>query len=519
MQCLRNVFVLLVGSIFLLWPSIFNGQLFFFPDSTNYVKAGVTAVEKFTGGYHTSEWTKPKSLNNKYTPIKQENGSKLTIVSLSKGVNDIDSGVVMAGRSPYFGTLIYVTDILTNFWGYALIQASLTFYLILLVLRLLKVSTRQNILISLAVVSFLTPASFYNSYVLVDTFAAFGLLSFAILATFFTKLLKLDKFMLFSLMVLSTTSHLTHLVMILLLLILIGMMSIFFRNIYESSKYALLTGILSVVIGIVSILVTNIVIEKSFGAPPLQVPMLTARFIEDGPGYLYIQNNCDKSEFIICEFQDQLPLDSQSFLWDINPQTSIFYNADIRTKRLMAKQDKVFASYVFLEHPWLVIKSMTANTVEQLFDLSMLNFNYQDPYKRHFENKLPTDKFEKMLSSLSYNNKWPIDSISLIVYLSTLFSMSILMAYYLRRKQTKYTNEALHAFDGIVIIVVLGLVINAFICGAGSEPQARYTTRMIWLIPFLATVAALLFRKHHQLARLVTENRFAAGAPIVHLRP
>ena len=42
------------------------------------------------------------------------------------------------------------------------------------------------------------------------------------------------------------------------------------------------------------------------------------------------------------------------------------------------------------------------------------------------------------------------------------------------------------------IVVIIGVLVNAFVCGALSDPYERYQARVVWLVPF---VDGLIFQQ------------------------
>jgi hypothetical protein len=47
----------------------------------------------------------------------------------------------------------------------------------------------------------------------------------------------------------------------------------------------------------------------------------------------------------------------------------------------------------------------------------------------------------------------------------------------------------------LAVMVGLGILVNAFVCGALSQPAARYGGRVIWLLPATAVLAAGFLRR------------------------
>ena len=50
-------------------------------------------------------------------------------------------------------------------------------------------------------------------------------------------------------------------------------------------------------------------------------------------------------------------------------------------------------------------------------------------------------------------------------------------------------SRGLRAF---ALFLLLGILANAFVCGGVSQPATRYGARVIWLLPYLATLMAVM---------------------------
>ena len=46
----------------------------------------------------------------------------------------------------------------------------------------------------------------------------------------------------------------------------------------------------------------------------------------------------------------------------------------------------------------------------------------------------------------------------------------------------------------LVLMVLAGILVNAFVCGAVSQPAHRYGARVVWLLPFITMAVYLLSR-------------------------
>jgi hypothetical protein len=48
------------------------------------------------------------------------------------------------------------------------------------------------------------------------------------------------------------------------------------------------------------------------------------------------------------------------------------------------------------------------------------------------------------------------------------------------------------------VVLGLGILVNALVCGGISQPATRYGARVIWLLPMLATLLALAAADRHR---------------------
>ena len=114
--------VIILGSIVaagaLMWPALYNGQPFFFPDTTAYIRAPDAALQKLTG--LSSPWTQLEddgSAANAQAPPGE--------VPAPPSVSSIKDKTVLSGRSVYYGALLYLGDRFGHFWFTVLVQAVL----------------------------------------------------------------------------------------------------------------------------------------------------------------------------------------------------------------------------------------------------------------------------------------------------------------------------------------------------------------------------------------------------------
>ena len=63
-----------------------------------------------------------------------------------------------------------------------------------------------------------------------------------------------------------------------------------------------------------------------------------------------------------------------------------------------------------------------------------------------------------------------------------------------------WPNRVPGRIKGFVVMLLLGILANALVCGGISQPASRYGARVIWLLPLGATILVLFFRRARQFA-------------------
>src|SRR5260221_7362806 len=110
------------GAVMLLWITIINGQPFFHPDTTNYIRAPDAAIVKVLGSRFFTSWTGAevrKFLGAGPTTWNRNSVAEATELdvqsaeegyqSQSRHTNSVRDRVILAGMSAYYGTLLYVS--------------------------------------------------------------------------------------------------------------------------------------------------------------------------------------------------------------------------------------------------------------------------------------------------------------------------------------------------------------------------------------------------------------------------
>jgi hypothetical protein len=482
LAALRNIAFVLIASLSLLWPAMVNGGPFWHPDTTNYIRAadGATA---FAFGVRT-EWS--DRLANP-APAATSETSPLIEQATSSVQSVVPTRPVLLGRSVFYGFMIYLPMLAFGLWGaiitQALVAGATTAYCASLIIHKEQRSTWMLLPLLAAV----TPMGYYACMLMPDIYSGLQILVLATMIVTWTTIKLRDKIRLMALAALFITFHTTNLLMTICVL---TAAVIFALSANRNRLRPAIIGAFLIAIALGANLAFSYSIQLATGSMPYSPPFLTARLQDQGPGLAYINNNCDKSDdatFLICDYRDKLPLPSDSFLWSENPATGVFQLLTADERLRMASEDRRFYLSVMSDSPVAFARSSIGWSIEQLGDFGLSNFNYGHRVGG-MEAKYPPSIAPKVRSSAAARNSMPTEPIVTFSIIVSLLSLAGIAALFLSG-QLKAGEPALSCRRGAMLIV-LGVLANAVICGALSGPHERYQMRLIWLVPFAALIAA-----------------------------
>jgi hypothetical protein len=222
-------------------------------------------------------------------------------------------------------------------------------------------------------------------------------------------------------------------------------------------------------------------------------PFITARLIQDGPGLAYLERNCPDAAIPTCKLyealsrsDDPMRLTASHIVFQTTPELGSF--------RLMTEADQVavaqgqvaFFFDVLREAPFGVAGAFLRNTLVQTIKVDVeMTLQTDSIVSRHAETPgLIDGAFSH--GNLTRDIGWlvPVTAIHAVLYALSLGVILVLLV------RPGGTPKDLRVF---AVMLLLGILANAFVCGAISQPATRYGARVIWLLPYVATLM-LLFR-------------------------
>jgi hypothetical protein len=471
----RRLLLATLCVLLLMWPALVNRQPFYFPDTSSYVRAGDAVAHLLLGDAATTIWS----------PVEEAPATP----ERARG-NDPDAGYVMAGRSPYFGLLLWAGWVTSGFWLFVMAQALVAFWLIALALRGFGADTPRHRLLASGALGLLTPLAIYNGVLLADALAGFGIAALLVLP----HAGRWERAGLVLLVLVSACSHLTHIVMMLAVAVLLVGLALLGRVGWSAVRAPIVTASAAVLVGFLSVMATSWAVEARYGSAPQLVPLLTARITADGPGRDFIKAGCGGRRFAVCAIPYREWRSADTFLWSRDPAEGAFILADAETKARLSQEDKAFAVAVARAYPLGTLGAMAWNTVLQLVDIRTDIVDarcYVDP--ACLGDQFPPQVTQEMARTPAGQGAWPVRAMDAVMYaaaLASLAALAVLLPQLWRRDA-----EAARCLALWLGVIAVAMLVNAFLGGAVSEPQSRYQARLWWLVPLVALLAAFVARR------------------------
>jgi putative flippase GtrA len=470
------------------WVAIINGQPLYLADTSAYVRGPDFAVVYSLGNKFATSWTQSRTLQGR---------SELSDNAVSRGAQETQNAsldspfdrAILAGRSIYYGALLYIGHLTSYMWLSVFVQGAIFLYLCNLFLtKCLRLSFFTSVCAT-STLLVTTPVSFFISFLMPDIFAAFLILASAILLGFWRRLSLLDKILLEAVIAYSALTHTSHLLLLACLAAVFAVTALVAKRYSDLGSQRAIVILAIIFIGVLGEFGFSYAIKHEFGSDPVRPPFLMARTIADGPGYEFLQKNCATKPYVVCNYIDHFPEPALAFLWSIDPNKGVFSVADLDTRNKLSSEQSSFLIDVFRFDPLGVTLATIKNSAIQFVTVRLREFFPSQQEIDAFRGKLPENYFKRLSSSRIIFHNWimtPGDLwFSSIYFVCTLglLAVWIFWPFINFDRMLKFVSRQ-EAFQ-ILTLTMSGVIFNAVICGALSEPVPRYQTRVSWIPVFL----------------------------------
>lgn len=360
-------------------------------------------------------------------------------------------------------------------------------------IRLFRPGGSPGMLFALPIiVASTTTLPFYVAYLMPDILSGVALLVVATLTVFGRDMAVFEILVALVLGFLAVTTHLSHMGMLVLLVPLSLVMSLLIsrrRWWLPPLLVALITGF-----GLGERLSFKKAVDVVQKSDVVYYPFLTARLVQDGPGLRYLQANCPDNKIRTCQLfealsksDDPMRLTASHIIFETSAELGSFRLLPTNIQQKIANQQVSFFVDVLAQYPVATVGAFLKNTFIQA-------------RKNSVRMTIPTDRMVRRLGKLSSlppglfkqgnfnrNPAW-IDPLSVFHNVIYVISLVVIAALSVMPGQLP---ARLRAF---AVMLMLGILVNALVCGGVSQPADRYGARVIWLLPYTATLLLLFSR-------------------------
>ena len=516
-------FALPALTFLLLTPALLNGRPFLTWDTAEYYHYGFQLVDFATAKIgrtigldvlRRSETAKHEGSGNR----DDGPGDRARTTPNARASIDQKSQAggmaTYGGRSPFYSVWLCSVAWAFSLWGVLITQAAATAWIIWRAATHAAGVYRFEAGVAIvALGTFGASAWFVIGFVMPDIYAAAAILCVALLFAYADRMSYFERVGLAIILAASAAFHTTHLVVaVALTLAGIGATRFLPSEGRPLRSRALISTTSALTLAIALQFVFDTAARGVLGASPKRPPLLTARVIADGPGRLYLDSVCPETDtFLVCDYRSRSFKTADEFLWSPG---GVFQALPVEQRLRLIEEEPRFVTAVAVHYPLSVLKAAAANAIEQ-FVLVWPAEAWIDPGVSFGDPPFSgADLFQvaPFLSLCVANLDKCVPALSealiaLSVAITVLLSFGVIAVHFVTAsRRTTATTQGDSAYKRAVVfasLILIGLVVNAGICGAISGPHARYQTRVVWL----AVVAACVLEAAHPLILRVRSAR------------
>ncbi len=230
------------------------------------------------------------------------------------------------------------------------------------------------------------------------------------------------------------------------------------------------------VLALLWLLGSNWVGNGVLGVSPYGSVFALARLQADGPAADYLRGVCPNAGYRLCRWTGELPMDSDAFLW--RPDGPVW--GDDSGPTLVAPEASRVVAATVRYAPVQVLEHAVANTIRQLCRVAVGDVlgpqHLVTTVGLLLRTYFPAAESERFLTSRQVRGTLPDLAVPLLpLHLALLClggTATVVLALWWR-------NPVL---AGLALMVLTGILANAFATGALSGPHDRYGARIAWLV-------------------------------------
>lgn len=327
---------------------------------------------------------------------------------------------------------------------------------------------------------------YYAAYLMPDLLAPVMLLMIALLTAFGRDMTAGELFLAFLIASVSIISHLSHFAIGAALVPWAALLS----RLGGRRRWLVAPLILIAVVAVAwgQQLTFRVIAAQAAQSEVVIKPFITARLIQDGPGYEWLQTNCPDETIPSCPLWDALQLSKDPYrltashiVFETSKRLGSFRLMSEADQKQVADAQVGFFKDVLRDMPMAVAWSFVVNTFTQS---AMVSVDMTLPTQQITERNVSvtgTLSGPLKLGWLAETRGVWLDPVTRLQ--NTYYAAALVMT--LALLLSRGLPVGLRLFG---MMILLGILANAFVCGGISQPATRYGSRVIWLVPFLAAL-------------------------------
>ncbi|NCD00292.1 MAG: hypothetical protein EOL95_11415 [Bacteroidia bacterium] len=373
-------------------------------------------------------------------------------------------------------------------WSVAYFQSLLINIMLFWVIRTFLLG-KKTIIVHLSIISFLSifnSLGWYAGQIMTDIFVPITIL--AIYLFLVKKSIKWWEYILFGVLFCwSSAMHYSQLIliivsavfMIIVKLILNTRWEIYRLKVFIRASVMIFSALLSIVS--LKIYISGFPDYLEYGGG--KYVFLMGRLCESGILKDYLDENCEELNYPICKYKDNLPNTALEFVWT---SKSPYMKDTLSFPEADKQYEPIVKDIVTTPKYWyrLFIKEGISQTVEQCYTMTIGHGLWKHKeggsFYRLFEKVYPNET-EKYVNSKQYKNELRFELINRINKIMLILSLALIIISFVVSRPP--LNSIL-----LTVVILGGYVLNAAISSNLANVSYRLGGRAAWLIIFLAGI-------------------------------
>ncbi|WP_439534045.1 hypothetical protein [Polymorphobacter sp.] len=459
---------LLLAAGLLLAPALINGTIFLFPDSIGYFHAGEASL---------------KTVARLLSPPADPAGPAAAPMLAREAEDGISTS-----RSVYYGVPFVLLYRLGGEWALALVQTGIVLVALAAALPRMAVPRRLQPWVLAGAV--LTGLGLFTTVAMPDLFAGLAVLALAMLLPH-AQMSPRERW-LWALLLLAAC--MTHKGILAMAAALLGLY-VFWHLVTDRRWNRLPLPLLALAIAAAGHAAVNYAVEKIAGQPLVQTPFALARIVGDGTAERYLADHCPTAaaadRYVLCDHLDRFPMTENTFLWSHDPAKGIMNALPVAEREAISAESGRLVIAAVTAHPLHQIGASLRNLVAQ-FSLVGVTEYALGPRPGPGASRAMAGVLDRYADSPARHRPGLFDTASLIMTATYLASLAVLIIALARLPGTGWRRQPVVE---IIAWLLLGLIVNAAVCGVIGGVFDRYQGRMAWLMPLAAVAAVALARR------------------------